>query len=62
LVAFYFVQYIDSFGYPRPVKQAVSWRLDADGVAWLKKPGQTRANHILREHMLTELRGKEKSA
>jgi uncharacterized protein (DUF4415 family) len=49
----------------RPVKQAVSLRLDADVVAWLKKPGkgyQTRANHILREHMLAELRGKEKSA
>jgi uncharacterized protein (DUF4415 family) len=43
----------------RPVKQAVSLRLDADVVAWLKKPGkgyQTRANHILREHMLTEVR------
>ncbi len=43
----------------RPIKQAVSLRLDADVVAWLKKPGkgyQTRANHILREHMLHELR------
>jgi uncharacterized protein (DUF4415 family) len=33
------------------VKQAVSMRLDADVVAWLKKPGkgyQTRANRILR--------------
>ncbi len=41
----------------RPVKQAVSLRLDADVVAWLKKPGkgyQTRANHILRERMLTQ--------
>ncbi len=43
----------------RPVKQAVSLRLDADVVAWLKKAGkgyQTRANHILRERMLAELR------
>jgi uncharacterized protein (DUF4415 family) len=38
----------------RPLKQAVSLRLDADVVAWLKNPGkgyQTRANHILRERM-----------
>ena len=37
----------------------MSLRLDADVVAWLKKPGkgyQTRANHILRERMLHELR------
>ena len=43
----------------RPVKQAVSLRLDADVVAWLKKPGkgyQTRVNHILRERMLAEVR------
>lgn len=43
----------------RPVKQAVSLRLDSDVVAWLKKRGkgyQTRANHILRERMLHELR------
>jgi uncharacterized protein (DUF4415 family) len=43
----------------RPVKQAVSLRLDADIVAWLKKPGrgyQTRANHILRDRMLADLR------
>ena len=42
----------------RPVKQAVSLRLDADVVAWLKKRGkgyQTRVNHILRERMLTEM-------
>jgi uncharacterized protein (DUF4415 family) len=41
----------------RPVKQAVSMRLDADVVAWLKKPGkgyQTRANNILRRRMLQE--------
>ena len=43
----------------RPLKQAVSLRLDADVVAWLKKPGkgyQTRVNRILRERMLSELR------
>jgi uncharacterized protein (DUF4415 family) len=43
----------------RPVKQAVSLRLDADVVAWLKQPVegyQTRANRILRERMLTETR------
>ena len=43
----------------RPVKQAVSMRLDADVIAWLKKQGkgyQTRANSILRERMLEELR------
>lgn len=43
----------------RPLKQAVSMRLDADVIAWLKKEGkgyQTRANRILRERMLQELR------
>jgi uncharacterized protein (DUF4415 family) len=43
----------------RPVKQAVSMRLDADVIAWLKKPGkgyQTRANRILRQRMLEEIR------
>ena len=43
----------------RPVKQAVSMRLDADVVAWLKKSGkgyQTRANKILRQRMLSDLR------
>jgi uncharacterized protein (DUF4415 family) len=43
----------------RPMKQAVSMRLDADVVAWLKKPGkgyQTRANRILRQHMLHDTR------
>jgi uncharacterized protein (DUF4415 family) len=41
------------------VKQAVSMRLDADVIAWLKKQGkgyQTRANRILRERMLHEMR------
>ncbi len=42
----------------RPVKQAVSLRLDADVIAWLKKDGegyQTRANQMLRERMLRDL-------
>jgi uncharacterized protein (DUF4415 family) len=43
----------------RPIKQPVSLRLDADVVAWLKKSGkgyQTRANHILRQRMLAQVR------
>jgi len=43
--------------YYKPVKQAVSMRLDADVVDWLKQSGpgyQTRANRILREKMLAE--------
>jgi uncharacterized protein (DUF4415 family) len=43
----------------RPVKQAVSMRLDADVVAWLKKRGkgyQTRANSILRQRMLGDIK------
>jgi uncharacterized protein (DUF4415 family) len=43
----------------RPVKQAVSMRLDADVIAWLRKSGkgyQTRANRILRERMLADMR------
>ena len=46
----------------RPVKQAVSLRLDADVIAWLKKDGagyQTRANQALRELMLKELDGRQ---
>jgi uncharacterized protein (DUF4415 family) len=42
----------------RPVKKAVSLRLDADVIAWLKKDGegyQTRANQMLRERMLKDL-------
>ena len=41
----------------RPVKQAVSMRLDADVVGWLKKRGkgyQTRVNSILRQTMLAD--------
>ena len=43
----------------RPIKRAVSLRLDADVVAWLKREGngyQTRATRILRERMLAESR------
>jgi len=42
----------------RPVKKAVSLRLDADVIAWLKKDGkgyQSRANRMLRERMLKDL-------
>jgi len=41
----------------RPVKKAVSLRLDADVIAWLKKDGkgyQSRANRMLREMMLAD--------
>ncbi|GGA74431.1 hypothetical protein GCM10011507_27310 [Edaphobacter acidisoli] len=41
----------------RPVKKAVSLRLDADVIAWLKKDGkgyQSRANRLLRERMLED--------
>ena len=42
----------------RPVKQAVSIRLDADVLAWLKAKGrgyQTRVNRLLRESMMREI-------
>jgi uncharacterized protein (DUF4415 family) len=45
----------------RPLKQAVSLRLDADVIAWLKKDGQgyqTRANRLLRERMLKDMQGR----
>jgi uncharacterized protein (DUF4415 family) len=45
----------------RPIKKAVSIRLDEDVIAWLKKDGQgyqTRANKVLREKMLGELRSR----
>jgi uncharacterized protein (DUF4415 family) len=44
-------------GFYRPVKKAVSLRLDADVIAWLKKDGegyQTRANQMLRERMMKD--------
>jgi uncharacterized protein (DUF4415 family) len=40
------------------VKKAVSLRLDADVIAWLRKSGkgyQTRANRILRQSMLADI-------
>jgi uncharacterized protein (DUF4415 family) len=43
----------------RPVKQAVSIRLDTDVLAWLKAKGsgyQTKVNGLLRERMLEEIR------
>ncbi len=43
----------------RPVKLAVSMRLDADVIAWLKKRGkgyQTRVNRILRQQMLADIK------
>jgi uncharacterized protein (DUF4415 family) len=45
----------------RPIKEAVSMRLDADVVAWLKKDGagyQTRVNKLLRELMMKDLVGR----
>ena len=48
-------------GFYRPMKQAVSLRLDADVLAWLKKDGQgyqTRVNRMLRERMLKDLEGR----
>jgi uncharacterized protein (DUF4415 family) len=51
---------VRAVGLDKPVKQAVSMRLDADVVAWLKGSGpgyQTRANRILREKMMKEMAG-----
>jgi uncharacterized protein (DUF4415 family) len=42
----------------RPVKQAVSIRLDSDVLAWLKAKGngyQTKVNGLLRERMMKEI-------
>ena len=47
--------------YYRPVKKAVSARLDADVLAWLKSKGsgyQTRMNQLLREAMLEEFQSR----
>ena len=44
----------------RPAKKAISLRLDADIIEWLKKDGQgyqTRVNLVLRERMLAEKAG-----
>jgi uncharacterized protein (DUF4415 family) len=45
----------------RPIKKQLTLRLDADVIAWLRKKGkgyQTRANDLLREAMLRDLREK----
>jgi uncharacterized protein (DUF4415 family) len=45
----------------RPIKKQLTLRLDADVIAWLRKQGkgyQTRANALLREAMLRDLRRK----
>lgn len=45
----------------RPVKRQLTLRLDADVIAWLRKKGkgyQTRANTLLRDAMLRDLRQK----
>jgi uncharacterized protein (DUF4415 family) len=47
----------------RPVKQQLTLRLDADIIAWLRRQGrgyQTRANALLREAMLGDLKPKER--
>jgi len=49
--------------YYRPVKKAVSARLDADVIAWLKSKGggyQTRMNQLLRKAMLREVQGRRR--
>ncbi len=46
----------------RPLKKSVTVRLDADVLAWFKKPGrgyQTRINQVLRKVMMEE-RGKRR--
>ena len=45
----------------RPLEEAVSLRLDADVLDWLKKDGagyQTRVNRMLRERMREDLEGR----
>lgn len=45
----------------RPIKKQLTLRIDADVVAWLRKQGrgyQTRANAVLRDAMLRDLREK----
>ena len=46
----------------RPLKQQLTLRLDADIIAWLRRQGrgyQTRANALLRDAMLKDLRPKK---
>jgi uncharacterized protein (DUF4415 family) len=45
----------------RPVKKQLTLRIDADVIAWLRKKGkgyQSKANFLLREAMLRDLRRK----
>ncbi len=47
----------------RPVKQQLTLRLDADIIAWLRRQGrgyQTRANALLRDAMLGDLKPRER--
>ena len=47
--------------YYRPVKTAISLRIDADVLAWLKSKGEghiSRINDILRQAMLADQRGR----
>jgi uncharacterized protein (DUF4415 family) len=47
--------------YYRPVKTAISLRIDADVLAWLKSKGEghiSRINQILREAMLADQRSR----
>lgn len=49
----------------RPVKKQLTLRLDADVIAWLRRQGkgyQTRANTLLREAMLRDLRSRKAHA
>lgn len=51
--------------YYRPVKKAVSVRVDSDILAWLKSEGEvgylTRINSVLRKAMLADLRKQKAS-
>jgi hypothetical protein len=46
----------------RPIKKAVTMRVDADVLAWFKRDGrryQTRINRALRELMVREIKERE---
>ncbi|MGO9404846.1 MAG: BrnA antitoxin family protein [Terriglobales bacterium] len=47
-------------GYYRPIKKAITLRLDADVLAWFQRQGrgyQTRINRALRKLMMDERKG-----
>jgi len=49
----------------RPIKKAVTLRLDADVIAWFKKSGhgyQTRINRALRDLMDEEMKDEKKAS